>query len=164
MAGPEEVSFVRVLFIAGGFTPPGGIELFLHSLSPILAARGHSVGLLCWGPRNRLLDEIAGSGVEVWRQSFRWACRVSAPDLMLAARHGMAQVLKHDVIIFTKIPPASILLPLRRVAGSGKHRPFIYVTAYRPSQDVVPCTPCRKYAERLRRNRRSSRQLRRRAA
>jgi hypothetical protein len=26
----------------------------------MLAARGHSVGLLCWGPRNRLLDEIAG--------------------------------------------------------------------------------------------------------
>jgi glycosyltransferase involved in cell wall biosynthesis len=125
---------VKVLIIAGGFTPPGGIESFLYSLLPMLAARGHRVGLLCWGPRNRLLDEIAGSGVDVRRQSFRWACRASAPDLMLAARHGMAQVLKHDVIIFTKIPPASIVRSLRRFAGCGKHRPFIYVTAYRPSE------------------------------
>jgi len=50
---------VKLLFIAGGFTPPGGIESFLHSLSPTLAAQGHEVSLLCWGPQNRLLEEIA---------------------------------------------------------------------------------------------------------
>jgi glycosyltransferase involved in cell wall biosynthesis len=53
---------------------------------------------------------------------------------MLAARHGMVEILRHDVVVFTKIPPTSILRPLRRIAGNGSRRPFIYVTAYRPSE------------------------------
>jgi len=132
---------VRLLFIAGGFTPPGGIESFIYSLLPMLVSRGHSVSLLCWGPHNQLLDEMTRSGVDVRRQPFRWGCRASAPDLVLLARHGMVQVLKHDVVIFTKMPPASLLWSLRRIAGSGKHRPFIYVTAYRPSEIWSPARP-----------------------
>ena len=132
---------MKLLFIAGGFTPPGGIETFIHSLLPMLVSRGHSVSLLCWGPRSHLLDEIKRSGVDVHRQPFRWACRVSAPDIVLLARRGMVQVLKHDVVIFTKMPPASLLWSLRRIARSGKHRPFIYVTAYRPSEMWSPASP-----------------------
>jgi glycosyltransferase involved in cell wall biosynthesis len=132
---------VKLLFIAGGFTPPGGIESFIYSLLPMLVSRGHSVSLLCWGPRSHLLDEIKRSGVDVHRQPFRWACRVSAPDIVLLARRGMVQVLKHDVVIFTKMPPASLLWSLRRIARSGKHRPFIYVTSYRPSEMWSPASP-----------------------
>ena len=46
----------------------------------------------------------------------------------------MLQVLKHEVVVFTKVPPVSVLLSLRRLAGSGRRRHFIYVTAYRPSE------------------------------
>ena len=132
---------MRLLFIAGGFTPQGGIESFIYGLLPMLVSRGHSVSLLCWGPHNQLLDEMARSGVDVRRQPFRWGCRASAPDLVLLACHGMVQVLKHDVVIFTKMPPASVLWSLRRIAGSGKYRPFIYVTAYRPSEMWSPARP-----------------------
>jgi glycosyltransferase involved in cell wall biosynthesis len=121
------------LFIAGGFTPPGGIESFIYELAPILASRGHSVSLLCWGPKNPLLDAVAKSGINVHRQEFRWACRISAPDLALLARHGMLEVLRHDVTIFTKIPPLPLLRCLRRLAKRGLRR-FIYVTAYRPKE------------------------------
>jgi len=107
----------------------------------MLVSRGHSVSLLCWGPHNTLLDEIAQSGVDVQRQAFRWACRVSAPDLILLARHGMVQVPAHDVAIFTKIPPAGLLWLLRRIGGGGKHRPFIYVTAYRPREMWSSASP-----------------------
>ena len=140
---------MRLLFIAGGFTPPGGIESFINTLSPVLASRNHNVSLLCWGPKNPSLDEIALSGVKVRRQPFRWACRASIPDLLLLARHGASQVLTHDAIIFTKIPPAWLLRSLRRIARAGEHlgsdrsrrpagsppvRPFIYVTPYRPTE------------------------------
>ena len=71
---------MRLLFIAGGFTPPGGIESFIYGLLPMLVSRGHSVSLLCWGPQPAS-DEMARSGVDVRRQPFRWGCRASAPDL-----------------------------------------------------------------------------------
>ena len=54
---------MKLLFIAGGFASPGGIESFIHDLSPILVSRGHNLNLLCWGPRSPLLDEIARAGV-----------------------------------------------------------------------------------------------------
>jgi glycosyltransferase involved in cell wall biosynthesis len=125
---------VKLLFIAGGFTPPGGIESFIHDLSPILVSRGHNVSLLCWGPRSPLLDEIARAGVDVQRQPFRWACRAAVPDGILLMCRGMLQILKHDVIIFTKVPSVPLLRCLRRIAGRGSRRRFIYVTAYRPSE------------------------------
>ena len=40
-----------------------------------------------------------------------------------------------------KMPPASLLWSLRRIAGSSKRRPFIYVTAYRPSEIWSPARP-----------------------
>jgi glycosyltransferase involved in cell wall biosynthesis len=125
---------VKVLFLAGGFTPPGGIESFIHSLSPTLAAEEHEVCLVCWGPQSRLLDEIARCGVIVRRQSFRWGCRLSIPDLMLAVRYGMQAVLAHDAVIFTKLPPALLLSSMRRIARRGTCRSFIYVTPYRPKE------------------------------
>ena len=126
---------MRLLFIAGGFTPPGGIESFINTLSPVLASRNHNVSLLCWGPKNLTLDEIALSGVKVRRQPFRWACRASLPDLLLLARHGATQVLTHDAIIFTRYRPlgcfglcvaspgrASIWAPIGRVGRLARRR------------------------------------------
>ena len=77
---------MKLLFIAGGFASPGGIESFIHDLSPILVSRGHNVSLLCWGPRSPLLDEMARAGLDVRRQPFRWARRAAVPDFILVIR------------------------------------------------------------------------------
>jgi glycosyltransferase involved in cell wall biosynthesis len=134
---------VKLLCVAGGFTPPGGIEFFIGDLAPALTSRRHAVSLLCWGPRNPVLAEIARSGVDVQRQLFRWGCRLSLPDLLLLARWGAAKVESHDAIMFTKIPPAWLLAHLRRAGLIDRRRPFIYVTAYRPSEmwGLVPPSP-----------------------
>jgi glycosyltransferase involved in cell wall biosynthesis len=124
---------VRLLFVAGGFTPPGGIESFICDFAPILVSRGHSVSLLCWGPKNSLLDAAVRSGIDVHRQGFRWGCRALLPDLALLFRRGMIEVSRHDVVIFTKTPPVPLLRFLRLLAKPGRCR-FIYVTPYRPKE------------------------------
>ena len=74
---------MRLLFIAGGFTPPGGIESFINTLSPVLASRNHNVSLLCWGPKNPSLDEIALSGVKVRRQPSVSYTHLTLPTILL---------------------------------------------------------------------------------
>ena len=134
---------MKFLCVAGGFTPPGGIEFFISSLAPALVSRQCDVSLLCWGPQNSTLDEIARSGVSIKRQPFRWGCRLSLPDLLLLARYGAAKVRDHDAVVFTKIPPPWLLAHLRRAGTVGRHRPCFYVTAYRPSEmwGSVPPAP-----------------------
>jgi glycosyltransferase involved in cell wall biosynthesis len=80
-----------------------------------------------------LLDGAARAGIKVRRQAFRWACRISAPDFALLARHSMVDALKNDIIVFTKIPPLPLLRCMRRIAKRDRHR-FVYVTAYRPKE------------------------------
>lgn len=125
---------MKVLFYAGGFAPVGGVEAFICDLSGALAADGHAVDLLCWGPQSDLLAEMARyAGVR--RQGFRRGCRLSLPDLVLAGRDGLRQMSsRHDLVVFTKIPPTPILRFLRRASRHNGYRPFVYVTAYRPRE------------------------------
>jgi glycosyltransferase involved in cell wall biosynthesis len=124
---------VNVLFYAGGFADVGGVEAFICDLSSALADHGHPVNVLCWGPDSDFLAAIARYGL-VRRQRFRWGCRLSAPDLVLAASDGWRQVARHDLVVFTKIPPLPILRLLRRAGHRDRYRPFVYVTAYRPRE------------------------------
>jgi hypothetical protein len=59
---------------------------------------------------------------------------------VLLARHGMVK-FSSMTSSFSPNAPCLLALSLRRIAGSGKHRPFIYVTAYRPSEIWSPARP-----------------------
>jgi glycosyltransferase involved in cell wall biosynthesis len=130
----SEMLKLRLLFLAGGFMPIGGIEAFIRDLSTNLAAQGHQISVVCWGPESELLADIERGNVVVRRQGFRWGCRFAVPDILLAARFGVREISRHDAVIFTKIGPPPVLSLLRSVACHGKYRPCIYVTAYRPSE------------------------------
>lgn len=123
---------MKLLFYAGGFAPVGGVEAFIRDLSDALAAEGHAVSLLCWGPDSALVAADA-RGLEVRRQNFRWGCRLYAPDLLLAIRQGLRQTRCHDLVLFTKIPPLPILWMLRNLIGPTRPL-FVYVTPYRPRE------------------------------
>jgi len=122
-----------MLFYAGGFAPIGGIEAFICNLSGALASHNDSIEVLCWGPESDLLSDIAHWG-RVRRQRFRWGCRIFAPDLALAACAGVHQVLRHDIVVLTKMPPWPVLRLLRYASRLHRYRPLVYVTPYRPRE------------------------------
>jgi glycosyltransferase involved in cell wall biosynthesis len=64
---------------------------------------------------------------------------------MLAVRHGTL-VARQDVVIFTKLPPPTILRSLRRI---GRRLPFVYITAYRPSEMWRTRPPTRSLLDRF---------------
>jgi glycosyltransferase involved in cell wall biosynthesis len=133
---------VKVLFYAGGFAPIGGIEAFICDLSGALASRNDSIEVLCWGPESDRLSDIAHWG-RVRRQRFRWGCRVFAPDLALAACAGVQRVMRHDVVVLTKMPPWPVLRLLRHASRIRRYRPLVYVTPYRPREMWRDTTPPR---------------------
>jgi glycosyltransferase involved in cell wall biosynthesis len=124
---------VKLLFYAGGFLPIGGIEAFICDLSRVLAAHDHSIDLFCWGPDSDRLGDISRYG-SVRRQRFRWGCCIFAPDWMLAARAILQQLLRHDIVILTKLPPRPLLRLLRFATSRRNYRPLVFVTPYRPQE------------------------------
>jgi glycosyltransferase involved in cell wall biosynthesis len=125
---------MKVLIYAGGFAPVGGIESFIHDLSTNLADRECHITVLCWGKSSPLLNAIARHNVTIRRLPVQRGCRYRIPDLLLAAAYGVREVFRHDVIVFTKLPPNPVVSILNLWAKKRKRRPFIYITAYRPSE------------------------------
>lgn len=123
---------MRMLIYAGGFSPIGGIETFIHALATtIMSKQKHQVRLVCWGKENDLLRDLVQKNVSIERHPIRWGCRLRIPDL-ISLKHGIDEINRHDIVVFTKIPPAPVLLLLSRI--NKNHRPFVYVTPYRPSE------------------------------
>lgn len=123
---------MRVLIYAGGFSSIGGIETFIHALATTLMSKQHhQVRLVCWSKQNNLLRDLLQKNVSIKRHPLRWGCRLRIPDL-ISLKHGIGEINHHDIIVFTKIPPAPVLLLLSRI--NKNHRPFVYVTPYRPSE------------------------------
>lgn len=125
---------MKTLIYAGGFAPVGGIESFVHAICTSLADREHSFTVLCWGKGSALLDDIGRRGVEIQRLPVQRGCRFRVPDLLLAAVYGAREVSRHDVVVFTKLPPGPLVSLLRSATGWRRRQQFIYITPYRPSE------------------------------
>jgi hypothetical protein len=110
----SEASAVRgapmeILIYAGGFAPVGGIESSIHDLSTNLADRDRHITVLCWGRCCTLLDSIARHNVTIRQLPVQRGWRYRLPDLLLAVACGVREVFRHDVIVFTKLPPHPVV-------------------------------------------------------
>jgi glycosyltransferase involved in cell wall biosynthesis len=122
----------RVLFVQGGFSSIGGIEVFAADLLAECQARRTQTELICWNAepngKNQLLTQLAQSGVKLYQSGWRWGCRWGWPDRWMAFRFWQT-MMGAEVLVFGKMLHDSIH---RRLAQAKKRA--ILITPYRPSE------------------------------
>lgn len=131
---------MRILIYAGGMVPVGGIEAFIHDIAAAMQDAGHQLRLVCWGPPTEQLHRLTERGADIRRSSFRWGCRLALPDF-LRLPGGLIALRDQDLVLFTKVPPSPVLWALRGLSAKLGRPPFVYVTAYRPSEMWSPEGP-----------------------
>ena len=124
-----------VAFYVGGFEAIGGIEACFQDIAVALAGQPLDLSLFVWADDLPQLQEIARSGVRVYRSSLRRGSRFGWPDRALFLRHG-AKLTDVDTIVLGKFPPPAVLRRMLAIGGRnrGRRAEVHYVTAYRPSE------------------------------
>lgn len=124
-----------VAFYVGGFEAIGGIEACFQDIAVGLAGQPLDLSLFVWADDLPQLQEIARSGVRVYRSSLRRGSRFGWPDRALFLRHG-AKLTDVDTIVLGKFPPPAVLQRMLAIGGRnrGRRAEVHYITAYRPSE------------------------------
>ena len=129
---------MKILFYFGGFAPIGGIETFCKNLLCYLQTQKYDCGLVCWGQRSSMIQEMEKSNIQIIRSPWQWGCKWNVPDWLLFPL-GIQQSKNADVIFFGKLFSHKILKEIKsQISARTK---LVYMTPYKP---VVPDTTIEK--------------------
>lgn len=129
---------MKLCFYFGVFARNGGIEEFTKDLALALLDSGVDVEIVCASLKHPLLEQLKLAGAKIIRVPVYHGCRWHIPDYALFL-FALVRVARADVVVHRKPHPE---LVYRFLSKKATH---IYITAYRPKEQLPSCTDREKF-------------------